>query len=276
MKLSKWKRWCSGHSNRELFEEMLTPLCEFSLGNPERPQCFLTCKGGWSWGRQQSGIWGQGHNIALLTVVGSPNSHVFFPMPFFFVGVCKSRPLDLVFIIDSSRSVRPLEFTKVKTFVSKIIDTLTLGRADTGGRWTTPAPWRSSSISTHSDKQSLKRAVAQITPCLRAPCQAWPSRRRWTKPHSRGRSLEGPLPTSPKGHHVTTWASDQWTRHGAGPGRPGYWVGRRGAWDWPTWSPSRWWPANPWTSTFFYVETHGVIEKLSSDSRRPFVVSLCF
>ncbi|KAG9336860.1 hypothetical protein JZ751_003208 [Albula glossodonta] len=37
---------------------------------------------------------------------------------------CKSRPLDLVFIIDSSRSVRPGEFEKVKIFLSDMVDTL--------------------------------------------------------------------------------------------------------------------------------------------------------
>ncbi|XP_026864049.1 matrilin-3b isoform X2 [Electrophorus electricus] len=38
--------------------------------------------------------------------------------------VCKSRPLDLVFIIDSSRSVRPAEFERVKVFLSDTVDSL--------------------------------------------------------------------------------------------------------------------------------------------------------
>ncbi|TRY60159.1 hypothetical protein DNTS_003733 [Danionella cerebrum] len=40
---------------------------------------------------------------------------------------CKSRPLDLVFIIDSSRSVRPAEFEKVKIFLSEMVDSLDIG-----------------------------------------------------------------------------------------------------------------------------------------------------
>ncbi|KAF4071086.1 hypothetical protein AMELA_G00281080 [Ameiurus melas] len=40
---------------------------------------------------------------------------------------CRSRPLDLIFIIDSSRSVRPGEFEKVKVFLSDIVDTLDIG-----------------------------------------------------------------------------------------------------------------------------------------------------
>ncbi|XP_001501805.3 matrilin-3 [Equus caballus] len=81
-------------------------------------------------------------------------------------GVCKSRPLDLVFIIDSSRSVRPLEFTKVKTFVSQIIDTLDIGPADTRVAVVNYASTVKIEfhLNTHSDKQSLKQAVARITP----------------------------------------------------------------------------------------------------------------
>ncbi|XP_051504953.1 matrilin-3b [Myxocyprinus asiaticus] len=41
--------------------------------------------------------------------------------------LCKSRPLDLVFIIDSSRSVRPAEFEKVKIFLSEMVDSLEIG-----------------------------------------------------------------------------------------------------------------------------------------------------
>ncbi|KAL2099194.1 hypothetical protein ACEWY4_005674 [Coilia grayii] len=41
--------------------------------------------------------------------------------------LCKSRPLDLVFIIDSSRSVRPAEFEKVKVLLSDVVDTLEIG-----------------------------------------------------------------------------------------------------------------------------------------------------
>uniref|UniRef100_A0A8C9QZD6 Matrilin 3b n=1 Tax=Scleropages formosus TaxID=113540 RepID=A0A8C9QZD6_SCLFO len=44
---------------------------------------------------------------------------------------CKSRPLDLVFIIDSSRSVRPAEFEKVKIFLSDMVDTLEIGQEAT-------------------------------------------------------------------------------------------------------------------------------------------------
>ncbi|XP_075056597.1 matrilin-3 [Mixophyes fleayi] len=44
---------------------------------------------------------------------------------------CKSQPMDLVFIIDSSRSVRPQEFEKVKIFLSDMVDTLDMGERAT-------------------------------------------------------------------------------------------------------------------------------------------------
>ncbi|KAG5264497.1 hypothetical protein AALO_G00254880 [Alosa alosa] len=39
-------------------------------------------------------------------------------------GLCNTRPTDLVFIVDSSRSVRPSEFEQVKVFLAKVIEGL--------------------------------------------------------------------------------------------------------------------------------------------------------
>ncbi|XP_060089513.1 matrilin-3 isoform X2 [Heteronotia binoei] len=79
--------------------------------------------------------------------------------------VCRSRPLDLVFIIDSSRSVRPEEFEKMKTFLAKMIDTL-----DVGERATRVAVVNYAStvkvefnLRTYFDKTSMKQAVSRIT-----------------------------------------------------------------------------------------------------------------
>ncbi|NXS37451.1 MATN1 protein, partial [Pomatostomus ruficeps] len=41
--------------------------------------------------------------------------------------LCRTKPTDLVFIIDSSRSVRPHEFEKIKVFVSRVIEGLDVG-----------------------------------------------------------------------------------------------------------------------------------------------------
>ncbi|XP_062266289.1 cartilage matrix protein [Platichthys flesus] len=42
-------------------------------------------------------------------------------------GLCKTRPTDIVFIVDSSRSVRPAEFEQVKVFLAKVIEGLDVG-----------------------------------------------------------------------------------------------------------------------------------------------------
>ncbi|XP_056419071.1 matrilin-3 [Hyla sarda] len=79
---------------------------------------------------------------------------------------CKSRPMDLVFIIDSSRSVRPQEFEKVKIFLSDMIDTL-----DTGERATRVAVVNYAStvkteffLKTYFNKAGMKKAISLISP----------------------------------------------------------------------------------------------------------------
>ncbi|KAM4695063.1 matrilin-3 [Discoglossus pictus] len=79
---------------------------------------------------------------------------------------CKSRPMDLVFIIDSSRSVRPQEFEKVKIFLSDMIDTL-----NTGERATRVAVVNYAStvnieffLKTYFNKVAMKHAVSKISP----------------------------------------------------------------------------------------------------------------
>nr|XP_020823119.1 matrilin-3 [Phascolarctos cinereus] len=80
--------------------------------------------------------------------------------------ICKSQPLDLVFIIDSSRSVRPREFTKVKSFVTKIIDSLDIGATATRVALVNYASTVKIefNLQTYSDKASVKRAVSRVIP----------------------------------------------------------------------------------------------------------------
>ncbi|XP_078069699.1 uncharacterized protein LOC144494000 [Mustelus asterias] len=79
---------------------------------------------------------------------------------------CKSRPHDLVFIIDSSRSVRSQEFEKVKVFLANMIDTLDVGPASTR---VAVINYASSvkvefMLNTYNNKNDMKRAVLQIEP----------------------------------------------------------------------------------------------------------------
>ncbi|XP_069461108.1 matrilin-3 [Ambystoma mexicanum] len=79
---------------------------------------------------------------------------------------CRSRPLDLVFIIDSSRSVRPQEFEKVKIFLSDMIKTL-----ETGERATRVAVVNYAStvkmeffLKTYFNEVAMKQAISKIKP----------------------------------------------------------------------------------------------------------------
>ncbi|TNN45209.1 Matrilin-3 [Liparis tanakae] len=79
---------------------------------------------------------------------------------------CRSRPLDLVFIIDSSRSVRPGEFEKVKIFLADMVDTL-----DVGSDATRVAVVNYAStvkieflLKSHYNKPDMKKAISRIEP----------------------------------------------------------------------------------------------------------------
>ncbi|XP_067098572.1 matrilin-3a [Osmerus mordax] len=79
---------------------------------------------------------------------------------------CRSRPLDLVFIIDSSRSVRPGEFEKVKIFLADMVDTL-----DVGPEATRVAVVNYAStvkieflLKAHLNKPDMKQAISRIEP----------------------------------------------------------------------------------------------------------------
>uniref|UniRef100_A0AAV2KE14 VWFA domain-containing protein n=1 Tax=Knipowitschia caucasica TaxID=637954 RepID=A0AAV2KE14_KNICA len=79
---------------------------------------------------------------------------------------CRSRPLDLVFIIDSSRSVRPGEFEKVKIFLADMVDTLEVGADGTRVAVVNYASTVKIEflLKDHFDKLSLKKAISRIEP----------------------------------------------------------------------------------------------------------------
>ncbi|KAM8832529.1 matrilin-3a isoform 1-T2 [Spinachia spinachia] len=79
---------------------------------------------------------------------------------------CRSRPMDLVFIIDSSRSVRPGEFEKVRIFLADMVDTL-----DVGSDATRVAVVNYAStvkieflLKSHFNKPDMKKAISRIEP----------------------------------------------------------------------------------------------------------------
>ncbi|MEQ2225640.1 hypothetical protein ILYODFUR_019570 [Ilyodon furcidens] len=79
---------------------------------------------------------------------------------------CKNRPIDLVFIIDSSRSVRPAEFEKAKEFLQDMVDSLVIGRDATRVGLVNYASTVKIEflLNTYFDKSSMKQALGQVVP----------------------------------------------------------------------------------------------------------------
>ncbi|KFQ99683.1 Cartilage matrix protein, partial [Opisthocomus hoazin] len=79
---------------------------------------------------------------------------------------CRTKPTDLVFVIDSSRSVRPDEFEKVKVFMSRVIEGLDVGPNSTrvGVINYASAVKNEFSLKTYQTKAGLLQAVRRIEP----------------------------------------------------------------------------------------------------------------
>nr|XP_046269736.1 matrilin-3-like isoform X2 [Scatophagus argus] len=79
---------------------------------------------------------------------------------------CRNRPIDLVFIIDSSRSVRPAEFEKAKEFLQDMVDSLEIGSDATRVGLVNYASTVQIEflLNTHFDKSALKQALARVEP----------------------------------------------------------------------------------------------------------------
>lgn len=89
------------------------------------------------------------------------------PLPLPLLGhLCRTRPTDLVFVVDSSRSVRPVEFEKVKVFLSQVIESLDVGpnatRVGLVNYASTVKP--EFPLRAHGSKASLLQAVRRIQP----------------------------------------------------------------------------------------------------------------
>lgn len=80
--------------------------------------------------------------------------------------LCRTRPTDLVFVVDSSRSVRPVEFEKVKVFLSQVIESLDVGPNATrvGVVNYASAVKQEFPLRAHSSKAALLQAVRRIQP----------------------------------------------------------------------------------------------------------------
>lgn len=80
--------------------------------------------------------------------------------------LCRPRPTDLVFVVDSSRSVRPVEFEKVKVFLSQVIESLDVGPNATRVGLVNYASTvkQEFPLRAHGSKAALLQAVRHIQP----------------------------------------------------------------------------------------------------------------
>ncbi|KAL4662528.1 hypothetical protein H8957_014486 [Semnopithecus entellus] len=80
--------------------------------------------------------------------------------------LCRTRPTDLVFVVDSSRSVWPVEFEKVKVFLSQVIESLDVGPNATRVGMVNYASTvkQEFSLRAHVSKAALLQAVRRIQP----------------------------------------------------------------------------------------------------------------
>ncbi|EHB02371.1 Matrilin-3 [Heterocephalus glaber] len=188
-------------------------------------------------------------------------------------GVCRSRPLDLVFIIDSSRSVRPLEFTKVKTFVSRIIDTLDIGAAATRVAVVNYASTVKIEfqLGTHTDKRALRKAVARITPLSTGTMSGLAIQTAMEEAFTLEAGARGPASSIPKVAIIVTDGrpQDQVNEVAARARASGIELYAVGV-DRADMQSLKMMASEPLEDHVFYVETYGVIEKLSSRFQETF------
>ncbi|KAM3675815.1 LOW QUALITY PROTEIN: matrilin-3 [Ammospiza maritima maritima] len=192
---------------------------------------------------------------------------------------CKNRPLDLLFIVDSSRSVRPEEFEKVKLFLSEMIDTL-----DVGERTTRVAVVSYAStvrvefpLRTHFDRASLKEAVSRIAPLSAGTMTGLAIQTAMEEVFTEEMGARPATFSIPRVVIVVTDGRPQDQVQGvaasartAGIEIYAVGVGRADV------QSLRMMASEPLDEHVFYVETYGVIEKLTSRFRQTFcAVSVC-
>lgn len=100
---------------------------------------------------------------SLLTSAPCSSPSLSCPLP---GHLCRTRPTDLVFVVDSSRSVRPVEFEKVKVFLSQVIESLDVGPNATrvGLVNYASAVKQEFPLRAHGSKAALLQAVRRIQP----------------------------------------------------------------------------------------------------------------
>ncbi|XP_023662487.1 matrilin-3a [Paramormyrops kingsleyae] len=183
---------------------------------------------------------------------------------------CKSRPLDLVFIIDSSRSVRPGEFEKVKIFLGDMVDTLDVGPAATRVAVVNYASTVKIEflLKTHLNKADMKQALMRIQPLATGTMTGLAIRTALEKAFTEQSGARPPSQNIGKVAIIVTDGrpQDQVEEVSATARASGIEIYAVGV-DRADIQSLQLMASNPLNAHVFYVETYGVIEKLTSKFR---------
>uniref|UniRef100_A0A8C1EJA8 Matrilin 3a n=1 Tax=Cyprinus carpio carpio TaxID=630221 RepID=A0A8C1EJA8_CYPCA len=183
---------------------------------------------------------------------------------------CRSRPLDLVFIIDSSRSVRPGEFEKVKIFLADMVDTLDVGPDATRVAVVNYASTVKIEflLKNHLTKDSIKQAINRIEPLAAGTMTGMAIKKAMdeafieksgARPKSKNISKVAIIVTDGR-------PQDQVEEVSAAARASGIEIYAVGV-DRADKQSLKLMASNPLEDHVFYVETYGVIEKLTSKFR---------
>nr|XP_055043191.1 matrilin-3a isoform X2 [Misgurnus anguillicaudatus] len=183
---------------------------------------------------------------------------------------CRSRPLDLVFIIDSSRSVRPGEFEKVKIFLADMVDTLDVGPDATRVAVVNYASTVKIEflLKHHLSKDTIKQAINRIEPLAAGTMTGMAIKKAMDEAFT---EKSGARPKSKNISKVAIIVTDgrpqdQVEEVSAAARASGIEIYAVGV-DRADMRSLKLMASNPLEDHVFYVETYGVIEKLTSKFR---------
>ncbi|KAG1941932.1 matrilin-3a isoform X2 [Pimephales promelas] len=183
---------------------------------------------------------------------------------------CRSRPLDLVFIIDSSRSVRPGEFEKVKIFLADMVDTLDVGPDATRVAVVNYASTVKIEflLKNHLTKDTIKQAINRIEPLAAGTMTGMAIKKAMDEAFT---EKSGARPKSKNISKVAIIVTDgrpqdQVEEVSAAARASGIEIYAVGV-DRADMGSLKLMASNPLDDHVFYVETYGVIEKLTSKFR---------
>ncbi|XP_005946332.1 matrilin-3 isoform X8 [Haplochromis burtoni] len=183
---------------------------------------------------------------------------------------CRNRPIDLVFIIDSSRSVRPAEFEKAKEFLVDMVDSLAIGSDATRVGLVNYASTVQIEflLNTYSDKSHVKQALARVEPLASGTMTGMAIKTAMDKAFTMEAGARAGSASIAKVAIIVTDGrpQDKVEEVSASARTAGIEIYAVGV-DRADVASLRLMASQPYDDHVFYVETYGVIEKLTSKFR---------